>query len=273
MVKLNYILLFIFPTILFGQTFWDGSSNYEVTEQTIIDNFSLTPPNLQGYNPTDWSVNDGNYIPNISGSGDSGSGSGSDNGSGSDDSAGSGNSGDDGNGNGNGNAGGDQGGSNLMDNNYQLNEFGEWVYDFSNSGSSFSGVTQQTQVDQDNDVPTLLQILSKLEEIRIVFDPSSTPTDTSPPESPIEEFTNNFEPNSIIPDNINPLDGINPSGSLPNTSISLPSIGGGSRQVNIDLNDSKFNALFSVANAGLTAVVVILSIRGTAWSTAQLLGS
>lgn len=142
------------------------------------------------------------------------------------------------------------------------NEFSTEIYE----------ITQTSQVDQDNDVPTLLNILSKLNQIEYntrqqTF--AETATDLS---DSIDTILQPYEPENLIPAVQDFFTSKDPTGSLPNLSFQVPSIKGGATTHQIDLNDPRFDTLFTVASVGLTSLFVYFSIKSTAWASAHLIG-
>ena len=144
--------------------------------------------------------------------------------------------------------------------------------------------------DNDNDVPTLNRILRELtyldsdndgtwlekiyEELKLQREGNSSDEVTLEDiEFEDESITDRDDDNIFAGDSQNPLHGTDPTGTMPNLSFYVPSIGGGQESVSIDFEDDKYDNLFMIAKLGLTSLVVIGSIRGTSWSAAQILGS
>jgi len=138
----------------------------------------------------------------------------------------------------------------------------------------------ETTIDQDNDVPTLLAILDKLAyidnttlssilaELQMQNDQDNLQAEKVEfNELPVPEGSTN-----LIPENINIFESITPTGSMPYLHIQVPSLSGPQSHT-IDLTNSKYDKLFLVAKAGLTAVFVLTSIKFTAWSAGSLLSS
>jgi hypothetical protein len=136
-----------------------------------------------------------------------------------------------------------------------------------NGITTITNTTYMNNGDQDNDVPTLLEILA---EIRKLTKPNSDDTDIL---IETDDFTEpEITKSDVLPDNLeNPLG--SPSGQLPSTSLHIPRIGGGSRTVQIDLIDTKYEDFYNIAKLGITAVIAFTSIRGTSWAAGAILTS
>ena len=138
-------------------------------------------------------------------------------------------------------------------------------------------------LDGDDDVPTLLAILSKLEQLdsdddnpllKQILDELVKQNESSDEESEVNFQSISFQETSqAVPEDINPLLNVVPTGELPAMRLQIPSITGGHTYAYVDLTDSKYDPFFLVAKIGITAVFVFYSIRLTAWSSAQLLSS
>lgn len=141
-----------------------------------------------------------------------------------------------------------------------------------------------SNIDTDNDVPTLQAILAKLDYLdqdndnallqqildELIKQNDNTQLDNESKEFSDLEFENSTE--NILPSNIDLLGSMNPSGSLPALSLQVPGINGPS-SVSVDLTDPKFDTLYAVARFGITAVFVFGSARFTSWTSGQLLSS
>lgn len=119
-------------------------------------------------------------------------------------------------------------------------------------------------IDTDNDVPTLLQILARLDTLNSTnagILESNTPEDL-----PIHEFDRNdieYKDENDIPPGTLPSEGISSlfsgaGGSMPNTQIQLES-----HSIDIDLQDTRYDTLFLIAKVGLTSLVVVGSVMAT----------
>lgn len=125
--------------------------------------------------------------------------------------------------------------------------------------------------DQDNDVPTLNQILARLDS----FQDENTDLLQQLVDANDNEDGSNLEDLDFTRDE-STLQGQLPEeqlssllsgagGTLPNTSMTL-----GDHTVNIDIMDPKFETFFLVAKAGLTSIIVIGSFT-TTWQLSSLL--
>lgn len=119
-------------------------------------------------------------------------------------------------------------------------------------------------IDTDNDVPTLLQILARLDTLNSTnagILESNTPEDL-----PVHEFDRNdieYKDENDIPPGTLPTEGISSlfsgaGGSMPNTQIQLES-----HSIDIDLQDTRYDTLFLIAKVGLTSLVVVGSVMAT----------
>ena len=142
-----------------------------------------------------------------------------------------------------------------------------------------------SDVDSDNDVPTLNAILNKLdyvdqdndnELLQKILDElvgqSNSNTNLTPAEVNYDNITFEDSYSNAIPTDINPLQSVTPGGSMPSLDFYVPRVGGEQR-VSVSLTDPSYDVLFAVAKAGLTAIFVFFSIKFTAWSAGQLLSS
>ena len=138
--------------------------------------------------------------------------------------------------------------------------------------------------DQDNDVPTLEAILAKLNDLDHDNDNSllssilselqyqtaneqAQPTITPTPAPDLTDLDFNQDSSGAI-FSPNPLSGITPSGSLPQSSFSI-----GNHQFEINLNDPKFDTLFTIGALGVTALFVYFSALSTFRLSSTLLSS
>jgi len=161
---------------------------------------------------------------------------------------------------------------------------GTLITDQSDSVSDqLSKLLSEGALDTDDDVPTLLAILSKLEQLdsdddnpllQQILDELVKQNESSDEESDVDFESISFDKESdVIPKDINPLYNVQPSGELPAMRITVPSITNGHSYAYIDLTNSKYDPFYLVAKIGLTAVFIFYSIKFTAWSSAQLLAS
>ena len=233
---MRYLILFILPFALNANPFggyWDGITGNEVQDTNIISQYTLPQlPHLLDNPSLFSSSNAGTFTFTGNTGSDTNTGTGSDN---TNDDTGSGTG---------------TGVGTVLSNDWTQNDDGsntlnknvtglfttdpdgnvintdEW--DPSWGPTPFTTEVQMTQSsggDMDNDVPTLLQILAKLEQIRATFDPQTSSNSESDEETPIEEFTDNFDIEDVMPEDINPLANVTPSGTMPNTSLYVPTIG------------------------------------------------
>ena len=141
-----------------------------------------------------------------------------------------------------------------------------------------------SQGDQDNDVPTLLEILAKLDDLdqdndnellQKILDElvkQNESNDLNPEEKDFAQLDFENPTGNVLPGEINLLGDSTPSGSMPNLTLEVPGINGPS-YASINLTDPKYDTLYSVAKFGITAVFVFGSVRFTSWSAGQLLSS
>lgn len=131
-------------------------------------------------------------------------------------------------------------------------------------------VTITSNVDTDNDVPTLLQILAKLDSFH--SDTSTLLGQLNGQGQSLENSRDDIQPpgEGDLPSDLLPQEGISDlfsgaGGSMPNTSLTV-----GTHNVDIDLQDSRWDTVFLLAKVGLTSLVVVGSITAT-WKTSAML--
>lgn len=128
--------------------------------------------------------------------------------------------------------------------------------------------TSLSNIDTDDDVPTLLLILSELQTL------NENQSDTGNIDSTTSDFSfkesssieGSFPTESVFTD-------ISPTGSHPNLTFYVPKVVGGQTHTTIDIGDPKWSAVLNVAKIGLTALVVYGIFRNTWRLSATMLSA
>ena len=124
-----------------------------------------------------------------------------------------------------------------------------------------------SNIDTDDDVPTLQLILAELQTLN--NNQQNGITNNTPGEFNFQEsasIQNNFPTKSVIAD-------VTPSGASPNLTFYVPSISGTQTQQTINFEDPKYAAVLNIAKIGLTALVCYGIFRNTWRLSATMLSA
>jgi hypothetical protein len=142
-------------------------------------------------------------------------------------------------------------------------------------------------IDSDNDVPTLSSILSQLQTMdnkSILEDILEELKDEDNQSLPITDVDNaqniadtsdklNTDYSDQLPsEDLNPFS-TKPSGSIPSFTFETPKIGGGSDTHEINFDDHRYQSIFSLLATCVTAVFTWYSIKFTVWNSSLILTS